>query len=253
MDRSFEFLNSKAAIVASVFVVFFILERIFFVAPWRGGARRLLRNLSLAGFNFLASPLIVIPIAAFASSHAWAWRPDIWSGWPGLLVDLLLLDLWIYWWHRANHRLPFLWRFHEVHHLDEMLDTTSALRFHFGEVVLSSLVRAAVIVILGMPLASVVVFEILVLVAAIFHHSNLKLPATFEKALSFIVVTPAIHWVHHHAKQQDTDSNYATVLSIWDRVFASTSAMVRTPTMKIGVERRREKTVAGLLKCPFQN
>ena len=76
-------------------------------------------------------------------------------------LDLLLLDCWIYWWHRINHRLPLLWRFHEVHHLDEMLDTTSALRFHFGEVVLSSFVRAGLIFMLAMPLASVVVFEVL--------------------------------------------------------------------------------------------
>jgi sterol desaturase/sphingolipid hydroxylase (fatty acid hydroxylase superfamily) len=252
MDTVIEFVSSKAALVVVSFVVLWVLERLFPVVDWIGGPARIVKNLVLATFNFVASPLIVIPIAAFATSHAFDWRPDFLSGTLGLAFDLLLLDFWIYWWHRLNHRIPFLWRFHEVHHLDEMLDTTSALRFHFGEVVLSSLVRALVIVVLGLPLTSVVVFEVLVLMSALFHHSNLKLPAAFEKALSWIIVTPSIHWVHHHAKQKDTDSNYATVLSIWDRVFGSTSTFARTSDMKIGVEKRPEKTLLGLIVRPFQ-
>ena len=108
----------------------------------------------------------------------------------------MLLDLLIYWWHRANHRLPLLWRFHQVHHLDRFLDTTSALRFHFGEVLLSVLARAAVIVLLDIPIASVLVFETLVLVAAIFHRSGLRLAAGFERALARVVITPSIHWEH---------------------------------------------------------
>jgi sterol desaturase/sphingolipid hydroxylase (fatty acid hydroxylase superfamily) len=253
MDSAIEFLSSKTTIVFGVFVVLFALERLSPVAAWIGGFARVLKNLAIAAFNFVASPLIVIPVAAFAADHSFDWRPEFWNGWLGLILDLLLLDIWIYWWHRANHRLPFLWRFHEVHHLDEMLDTTSALRFHFGEVILSSVVRALVIVVLGLPLASVVVFEVLVLVSAIFHHSNLKLPAGFEKALSWFIVTPSIHWVHHHAKQKDTDSNYSTVLSIWDRIFSSTSSFARKPDMKIGVEQRSEKNLLALLTRPFQN
>jgi sterol desaturase/sphingolipid hydroxylase (fatty acid hydroxylase superfamily) len=169
----------------------------------------------------------------------------------GLGLDLVLLDAWIYWWHRINHLVPFLWRFHEVHHLDEMLDTTSALRFHFGEVVLSSLVRAAIIFVLAVPLSSVVVFEIVVLVSALFHHSNLKLPQKLERVLSFIIVTPSIHWVHHHAKRIDTDSNYSTVLSVWDRLFSSRSKTDRTVDMPMGVERMAERGLLGLILKPF--
>jgi sterol desaturase/sphingolipid hydroxylase (fatty acid hydroxylase superfamily) len=243
--------SSKAAIIPAVFVLLFALERLFPVAQWIGGAARVLKNLVLAGFNFVASPLIVIPITAYAASHVLNWRPDFWVGWLGLGFDLLLLDFWIYWWHRINHRVPFLWRFHEVHHLDEMLDTTSALRFHFGEVVLSSLVRAAVIFVLAVPLSSVVVFEIVVLVSALFHHSNLKLPQKLERVLSFIIVTPSIHWVHHHAKRIDTDSNYSTVLSVWDRLFSSRSKTVRTVDMPMGVERMAERGLLGLILKPF--
>ena len=152
---------------------------------------------------------------------------------------------------RINHVVPLFWRFHEVHHLDETLDTTTALRFHFGEDILSSLVRATVIFLLGVPLSSVIVFEVLVLMASLFQHSNIKLPHGFERILSWIIVTPSIHWVHHHAVRADTDSNYANILSVWDRLFGSRSTTVRTPDMKIGVERRPERKLLGLLARPL--
>jgi sterol desaturase/sphingolipid hydroxylase (fatty acid hydroxylase superfamily) len=243
---------TKGLVVGLAFITLFAIERLFPVVHWLGGAGRVLKNLSFAGFNFIASPLIVIPITAFAASHMLEWRPAIWSGWSGLGLDLLLLDLWIYWWHRINHIVPFFWRFHEVHHLDEMLDTTSALRFHFGEVVLSSVVRAMVIFFLAVPLSSVVIFEALVLVSALFHHSNIRLPTGLERRLSWIIVTPSIHWVHHHAKRRDTDSNYCTVLSLWDRLFGSANPNQRTEEMTIGVEGRRERTLIGLILKPFQ-
>ncbi len=252
MENAADFLTSKSTIVLTAFIVLFIAERLFPMVAWVGGIGRLAKNGALAVFNFVASPLIVVPLATLASSHALEWRPAYWAGLPGLALDILILDFWIYWWHRINHRLPFLWRFHEVHHLDEMLDTTSALRFHFGEVLLSSLVRAGVIFTLAVPLRSVVAFEALILVSALFHHSNIKLPGRFEKALQFFIVTPSVHWVHHHAKQRDTDSNYATVLSVWDRLFSSRSTFVRNPGMKIGVEHRAEKNLLGLLLKPFQ-
>jgi sterol desaturase/sphingolipid hydroxylase (fatty acid hydroxylase superfamily) len=247
------YLYSKTAGVVAAFIVLCLLERLFPARYWIGGLQRVMRNVGLAVFNFVASPLIVVPLAAWASTHALDWRPAVWSGSWGLVADLIVLDLWIYAWHRMNHVVPFLWRFHEVHHLDEMLDTSSALRFHFGEVILSSLFRAVVIYLLAMPLASVVVFEVLVLISALFHHSNLKLPSGFERLLSFVIVTPAIHWVHHHAKRSDTDSNYATVLSVWDLLFRSRSSFLRTLDMPIGVEGRKERSFLRLIFKPFSD
>lgn len=267
-------LAAKAAIVAAWVVALFAAERLWPAAMrppdaaenWRqlaalrdrGLARgwaRLARNLALWLINTGLSPLIVLPLTAWAAARGvdFGLRPDWWSGWPGLVADLLLLDGLIYWWHRANHRFPFLWRFHAVHHLDRFLDTTSALRFHFGEVLLSALARAAVIVALGIPLTSVLAFEGLVLVATAFHHSNLRLPRPVERALSWVVVTPAIHWVHHHAVRCDTDSNYATILSLWDPLFGSRSATPRRPDMPIGVEGAREESLPSLLIRPFRS
>jgi len=251
----------KGVAIAAWFAFLFLAERLAPAAPrrdgadgahrrWLGDPHRLARNGVFWAVNAALGPLIVIPVTVWASAHGLGWRP--WSGWAGFALDLLVLDLWIYLWHRANHRVPFLWRFHGVHHLDRFLDTTTAGRFHFGEVVLSALIRTVPIILLGIPLGSVVAFEALVFVAALFHHSNVRLPMRFERALSWLIVTPSIHWVHHHAVRRDTDSNYATVLSVWDRVFHSRSATPRTSGMEIGTEGAAEETLPRLLLRPFR-
>ncbi len=252
----------KAMILGAVIITVMVLERLFPQARPLAAAGlrtmadktwRVLKNASLLLISAGLSPLVVIPLSALASTHALGWRPDWLSGWQGLLIDLLILDFWIYWWHRANHEIPFLWRFHEVHHLDEFLDASSAFRFHFGEVMLSAVVRAVVIWLMDIPLTSVIVFETFVLSMALFHHSNIALPAWLEKPLSKVVVTPSIHWVHHHAIRADTDSNYANILSIWDLLFASRSATRRWNEMPIGVERRHDEKLLALLTRPFRN
>jgi sterol desaturase/sphingolipid hydroxylase (fatty acid hydroxylase superfamily) len=247
-----EVLASKAVFIVFVLVLLFVLERLFPVARWVGGIWRVVKNLGFGALNAALSPLIVVPLTLYASNHSLDWRPDMWSGTGVVLLDLLVLDLWIYWWHRLNHRLPLLWRFHEVHHLDDTLDVTSALRFHCGEVLLSSVVRGGVIYLLDVPFATVLVFETSVALAAMFQHSNLRLPEWLERPLSLVVVTPSIHWVHHHAIRRDTDSNYANILSVWDRLFGSCSRTVRTADMAIGVEGLKDKPALDLLIRPFR-
>ena len=248
----------KSLLVFFWLLVFFVCERLRPAAPSdllgrdARSLRRLGRNLGLWALNLGLSPLVVLPLTAAASAAAPGWRPEGWQGWPALLLDLLVLDFLIYWWHRANHEIQLLWRFHAVHHLDRTLDVTSALRFHFGEVLLSAGFRAVVVFALAIPFSHVVVFEAMVLLAAIFHHSNLRLPAHFEAGLSRLVITPGIHWVHHHAIRRDTDSNYGTLLVVWDRLFGSRSTTIRTPDMLIGVERQDEENLASLLLRPFR-
>ena len=243
----------KGVAVGLWLAIFFIAERLHPAAPFPAGTPwpRLLRNLVLAAVNLVLSPLIVLPLTALAAGHSLPWRPDWWSGSVGLVLDLLLLDFLIYWWHRWNHEWPFLWRFHGVHHLDRFLDSTSALRFHFGEVLISALARAGVILLIGFPLGSILAFETLVLLATIFHHSDLRLPPPLEATLTRLVITPSIHWVHHHRRKQDTDSNYGTVFSFWDRLFGSANPTQRQMTMAIGVEGEEECAVPELILRPF--
>lgn len=242
-----QFLTSKAVIVLATLAALFIMERVFPAARVKENLNRLARNFSLAGVNLLIGPLIVLPVSQLASVHALGLRPVWWN----MALDLVVLDFWIYAWHRMNHVVPFLWRFHEVHHLDEMLDTTTGLRFHFGEVALSSMVRAGVIWVLGVPIGTVVIFETLIVLMALFQHSNVKLPPAIERALSYVIVTPSIHWLHHHALRADTDSNYSTILSIWDRIFLSISFHQRAPDMDMGVEGLHDQTLPRLILRPF--
>lgn len=241
----------KGVALAVWFAALFVLERLRPAAKAKGGAARLATNGALWILVLLVSPLIVLPLAAFAAEHALVERTGALASWPGLVLDLALLDLWTYWVHRAYHETP-LWRLHKVHHYDAHLDTTSAVRFHAGEVVVSALLRMAPIVLFGIPFFNVVLFETLLLGSAMFHHSNIRLPAGLERPLSRIVVTPSIHWVHHHARRADTNSNYAGILSIWDRAFGTRSATARDPEMKIGIEGAGTKGFLQLLLAPME-
>lgn len=242
----------KFVFVGGWFALLFIMERLANAASPPVSKQRLIRNGGLWLIVLVISPLIVAPITALGGNEILWRRPS--AGELAvllLLLDIVLLDLWTYGLHRAYHRVPVLWRFHKVHHFDEFLDTTSAFRFHFGEVIISALLRLAPIALLAIPLAHVLIFEILLLMTAIFHHSNLRLPSWLERPLSRVIVTPSIHWVHHHAVRADTDSNYAAVFSVWDRLFSSRSRTKRTPGMRIGVEAVEDKPLLRLILAPF--
>jgi sterol desaturase/sphingolipid hydroxylase (fatty acid hydroxylase superfamily) len=248
-------LAAKAAIIGAWFAGFFIAERLASAAPPPSSKARLLRNAGLWLIVMLASPFIVAPMTAWGVNHLIWERPDAMTtgaiALVVLAVDLVLLDIWTYWLHRAYHRIPWMWRLHEVHHRDDFLDTTSALRFHLGEVVLSAALRLIPIMVLALPLSTVIIFETLLLCSAIFHHSNLRLPKAFEAGLSRVWVTPSIHWIHHHAIDRDTNSNYASLLSLWDPVFSSRSPAERRVDMKIGLQGVEDQSLLGLILMPL--
>lgn len=249
----------KLLLIVCWLLIFVLWERSRPASPWKlsepsGGfsqQRHYGQNLSLWLVVAFVSPVLMIGLTAPATLASPQWRPDFLLGVPGLIFDIVFLDMWIYWWHRANHRIPLLWRFHQVHHFDQQLDASSAFRFHFGEVILSALVRTPFIFVLAIPLSSVVVFETLVMMAAIFHHSNARLLSRLEKLLSLVLITPGIHWVHHHAVRADTDSNYGTLFSWWDFLFKSRSSGRREPDMLLGVEAQQENSIIRLLLMPF--
>lgn len=241
----------KTVIVLGVFLLLFALERKYPVITPARSLKKTLTNLAFWPFNIGASLLIILPISYWASTqHLWE-RPEWLTGVAGLAFSIIMLDLFIYWWHRANHEIQFLWRFHEVHHLDETLDTTTAIRFHFIEIIFSAFARAIVILLCATPLPHLIAFEALVLTCSLFHHSNISLPPALEKKLSTLIITPSIHWVHHHAVRKDTDSHYGTIFSFWDRLFASTSATTRHHDMPLGVEGKKDTGFTQLLTKPF--
>jgi sterol desaturase/sphingolipid hydroxylase (fatty acid hydroxylase superfamily) len=223
----------------------FALERLFPARVAPDDHRRIARNLALGLMVLIASPLIQKATLAVTGEIAPLVVLD------NLLLQLLILDLWTYALHRAYHRVPLMWRLHAPHHFDAHLDVTSAVRFHLGEIIWSSILRLIPLLALGIPIETNLVFGTILTASAMFHHSNLRLPPGIERALSWVIVTPSIHWVHHHAVQRDTDANYASILSLWDHLFRSASPTRRTHEMVIGVEGIGEKPVGALLAFPF--
>lgn len=141
--------------------------------------------------------------------------------WLGIVLSLLCLDAWIYWQHRLMHRIPLLWRLHKVHHTDTSVDVTTALRFHPLELMFSVAFKALLVGLLGAPVLAVVIFDVLLSTMALFVHSNLSTAPTLSCWIKRILVTPEMHRIHHSRYQPQTDSNYGTVLTLWDKCFGS--------------------------------
>ncbi|SBS25274.1 Fatty acid hydroxylase superfamily protein [Marinomonas aquimarina] len=173
-----------------------------------------------------------------------------------LVVALTLLDLLIYWQHRLFHRVDWLWRLHRVHHSDPELDTTSAVRFHPLEILLSLLIKAAAIWLLGIPATAVLVFDILLNALALFNHTNVQLKPSLERPLRRLIVTPAMHRIHHSRINTEANRNFGFCLSIWDRCFKSylKESQGGDQGLNIGLpqtQRYAPKSLFELLKMPF--
>ncbi len=167
---------------------------------------------------------------------------------------LLLYDVWSYWWHRINHRIPFLWRFHRMHHSDLAMDVSTATRFHPGEIFLSSMIRLLVIPLVGMPATALVVYDGVQLANTQFHHANIGLFQWLDRAVSYILVSPNMHKVHHSPLREETDSNYSSVLSVWDRIFGSYRELAADREVRFGLDELHEpetQSFGGLLRTPL--
>jgi sterol desaturase/sphingolipid hydroxylase (fatty acid hydroxylase superfamily) len=169
-------------------------------------------------------------------------------------LEFLFLDYILYWWHMANHRISFLWRFHQVHHSDCDMDSTTALRFHFGELILSALLRCLLILLVGIKIEIVLIFDLFVTISALFQHSNLKLPLWLETFLSLFIVTPLFHQNHHSYYLEETNSNYSTIFSFWDRIHFSYTKPNKANDIIIGhpALNRSDIVFLKLIKMPFK-
>ncbi|HKP63630.1 MAG TPA: sterol desaturase family protein [Polyangiales bacterium] len=167
-------------------------------------------------------------------------------------LALLALDAGMYLWHRLNHRLPLLWRFHAVHHTDLDLDFTTAARLHPGELLLSLPVRGAQLLVLGAGERSVLAYEGLMQLASLFYHSDVDLGARLERVLGSWFMTPALHTRHHAATQAERDCNWGVVLSLWDRALGSFDPRPATDH-RIGTSERRSLTPRQLWTLPWRS
>lgn len=221
----------------------------------RADVRHDLRNLGLGALNVglgLVLAAFVLPSPRGTGGLVGALGL---VGTEATVVALVLFDLWMYAWHRANHRVPFLWRFHRVHHSDPALDSTSAVRFHPGEAVLSAVARVPVAWALGMTVAHLALYEAILLPVIIFHHGNIRLPAGIDRMARILVVTPRLHRVHHSPLRPETDSNYGSVLTVWDRVARSFQPPTSNePRFGLdGLTAPSWQSLGGLLTTPFRH
>jgi len=210
-------------------------------------------NAALVAVVFAAATLLVTEAArerAFGLLHLFDLPTAV-----RIAAAVVIFDAWQYAWHRLNHRVPFLWRFHAVHHSDGDLDASTALRFHTGEIVLSSIARLAVLPLLGLTIAEVLLYETILLPIILFHHSNVRVPASVDVCLRWLIVTPWMHWVHHSDQRPETDSNYSSIFSFWDRMFGSFRLRDDPSEIRLGlanIERSEWATLTGMLAMPFR-
>lgn len=152
-----------------------------------------------------------------------------------LALAVVLLDYTLYIWHVLTHKVPLLWRFHQAHHVDLDLDASTALRFHFGEMLLSVPWRAAQVVVIGASPLALSVWQTATLLEILFHHSNVRLPHRVERWLCRLIVTPRMHGIHHSIVQQETDSNWSTIFTFPDYLHGTLRLNVPQQAITIGV------------------
>lgn len=233
----------------------------FFAHATRERARHGLRNLALGVVNAALNAAICVglwwAVARWTEAHSfgvlhWLGLP----GWARLAGTFLLVDLWMYVWHRLNHRVPFLWRFHRVHHSDPKMDVTTASRFHIGEIALSCMLRVPVIALAGVRLEELAIYEAAMFAVVQLHHANVSLTEPVDRLLRLLIVTPFMHKLHHSNWQPETDSNYSTLFSFWDRAFGSFRMRHDPHKLIFGLRElsaAEHHTLRGLVATPFKS
>lgn len=206
------------------FILIFCLEYIFPLREKKGDTRkRWFQNWTLSIINTLVIRVLsfVTPVwfALYLESQSfWLFNMISIPFWIEFLITIFILDFAIYLQHLASHKWDWFWKLHQIHHSDEALDVSTALRFHVGEISISLLYKVLLVGIFWFSAISVATFEIILVCSAIFNHANLKLPKFLEKYMSYIFVTPQFHQVHHSVIHTETDSNYGFFFSFWDRL-----------------------------------
>ncbi|MBI4625023.1 MAG: sterol desaturase family protein [Verrucomicrobia bacterium] len=228
-------------IVVGLLIVLFVLERRF---PLRHSRAALLARLFVNGCVSLLAFVVAALVVRPAALHALDWAAERPFGlvhllrlpaWAQFVFGFLLLDLFFYYWHRLNHQVPLLWRFHNVHHIDPALDVSTGFRFHFGEVFFSALFRVVQVSAIGMSFATFAAYELVFQANTLFHHSNLRLPLRLERWLNKAIVTPRMHGIHHSQVRHETNSNYGVVFPWWDRIHRTLGLNVPQSTIEIGI------------------
>ena len=251
----------------AVFIsVLLIMAQFEFLVPRKVRAlpryQRWFTNASLVVINSIAVkvavPILAVAMASIVADKGWGLLNQVsLPFWLEVILAIVVLDMAIYFQHLLSHKIPILWRLHQVHHADRDIDVTTGLRFHPIEILLSMAYKLLVVLILGPAALAVFLFEVILNASAMFNHSNVRIPLTIDKVLRQIVVTPDMHRVHHSVIQSETDSNYGFFLSVWDRLYRTYTPQPRDghDNMQIGLSEYQTNEPASLvwsLLLPFK-
>jgi sterol desaturase/sphingolipid hydroxylase (fatty acid hydroxylase superfamily) len=250
----------SAGLIAGSFCLLWLLER---RRPLRRERepklKRAARNSVVAGLAALSLQLIerpaIEPLTALVHRRRWGLLKLFnLPAWLEVAVAVVLMDYTLYLWHVLMHRVPFLWRFHLPHHVDLDLDTSTAFRFHFGELGIATGWRALQVTLIGVSPLSLSVWQTFVLLSVVFHHSNVHLPFSIEKKLNRILVTPRMHGIHHSIVKEETNSNWSSGLTVWDWLHGTLRLNVPQNEITIGVpayQKPEDVELAEVLELPF--
>jgi len=237
-----------------------------FIGPRRkqttGRSRRWPNNLGVVVVDTLLVrilfPITAVGLALFAESRGFGlFNIVVLPAWAAVAASVVVLDLAIYLQHVLFHAVPALWRLHRMHHADLEFDVSTGLRFHPIEILLSMLIKFAVVAALGAPALAVLIFEVLLNATSMFNHGNVRIAAGLDRVLRWFVVTPDMHRVHHSILSRETNSNFGFNLPWWDRLFGTYRAQPSAghDAMTIGIEQFRDPRELGLdrmLAQPFR-
>lgn len=216
------------------------------------------RNLAVAALSATAIRVTEKPLAAWLTGLVERRRWGLVKllrlpPWIELPLAIALLDYTLFVWHVLTHKLPWLWRFHRVHHVDLDMDVTTAIRFHFAEMILSVPWRAGQILVIGASPLAFSIWQTVTLMEILFHHSNVELPLSVERRLCRLIVTPRMHGIHHSIVKRETDSNWSTIFTFPDYLHGTLRLDVPQDAITIGVAGYQEPskvTFGKIMKMP---
>ena len=232
MNQIFEILDAhlqekriQFLVIFTVFVLQYLFEHFFPEKRKYNSFKNELVNFAIGIFNalilFIPSALIIVVINYSNSIDFGLLHFVSLPFWLNLLITIFLMDLGMYWWHRANHTVQLFWRFHRFHHLDQKMNTTTAVRFHFMELLFAWLLKSAYIFLLGISFVPLLIYEVLFFIIVVIHHSNISVAPKADLLYRKLFSSPLMHRIHHSNIKEEMDTNYGSVFSFWDRLFGT--------------------------------
>lgn len=254
--------SHRSLILVGGITIFWLIENAFPLfdfqyRKWQHAGINFFFTLTTIVINFVLA-FLLIATSNWVVQHQFGllqWLPD-WNPWLDAIIGLLLMDFFgAYLVHWIEHKVPVLWRFHLIHHTDTWIDTTSANRHHPGESVIRFAFTTLGVLIVGAPMWLVFLYQTLSVVATQFNHANISWPKKIDTLLSWLIVSPDMHKVHHHYKLPYTDSNYGNIFSVWDRIFGTFKTLPNTEIVygiDTHLEPQEHNHLRNLLGIPFQ-